>query len=275
MTNPCQNVQVLIKQSDALLFLQSLPSQSCQLVLTDPPYIISRETGMNKQFERIKNKKEKTETEWAKYKEKLGLSDDSKKNDYIKFGSVLGKKYSIQTNYGEWDSKFCLMYLDKCVKEMYRILNIGGQIILFCDLWKVTVIREILLQNKFKQIRFIEWIKTNPVPINSKRNYLTNAREIALTGTKIKKPTFNSEYDNGIYYFSIPKRLTLPHPTKKSLKLFEELIKKHSNQGDLVIDPFLGSGTTAIACKNLSRNFKGCDLNQLYVTNLQNYLNSS
>ena len=51
----------------------------------------------------------------------------------------------------------------------------------------------------FKQIRFIEWIKTNPQPLNSKVNYLTNCREIALLGIKKSKPTFNSKYDNGLY----------------------------------------------------------------------------
>ena len=48
------------------------------------------------------------------------------------------------------------------------------------------------------------------------------------------------------------------------MKLFEELIKKHSNKGDLVVDPFLGSGTTAIASKNTDRKFKGTDKNKEY-----------
>ena len=54
------------------------------------------------------------------------------------------------------------------------------------------------------------------------------------------------------------------HPTQKSLNLFEELIKKHSNINDTVLDTFLGSGTTAIACKNTKRNFKGCELSVEY-----------
>ena len=50
----------------------------------------------------------------------------------------------------------------------------------------------------FNQIRFIEWIKTNPQPLNSKTNYLTNCREVALLGVKGSNPTFNGEYDTGI-----------------------------------------------------------------------------
>jgi len=49
-------------------------------------------------------------------------------------------------------------------------------------------------------------------------------------------------------------------PTQKNTKLCEALIKKHSNEGDLVLDPFLGSGTTAVAAANTGRRFTGCEL---------------
>ena len=120
-------------------------------------------------------------------------------------------------------------------------------------------------KHKFKQIRMIEWIKTNPQPLNSSLNYLTNSREIALTGVKVGKPTFNSKYDTGIYYHPIQGGgKNKFHPTQKSLVLFEELIEKHSNEGDIVMDTFLGAGTTAIACKNTNRNFIGCEVNKEY-----------
>ena len=94
----------------------------------------------------------------------------------------------------------------------------------------VTLLKEIMEKHKFKQIRFIEWIKTNPQPLNSKINYLTNSREIALLGIKVSKPTFNSSYDNGIYQFPLQGGKKRFHPTQKSLLLFEELIKKHSKR---------------------------------------------
>jgi hypothetical protein len=74
-------------------------------------------------------------------------------------------------------------------------------LICFYDLWKIFSLKKWFEEAGFKQIRFIEIIKTNPVSINSKLNYLTNAREIALTGVKGSKPSFKSEYDNGIYNF--------------------------------------------------------------------------
>eukprot|EP01052_Picozoa_sp_SAG31_P070769 SAG31_NODE_29646_length_392_cov_0.699659_1_plen_117_part_01 len=116
-----------------------------------------------------------------------------------------------------------------------------------------------LSSHKFKQIRYIEWIKTNPQPLNSRVNYLSNCREIALLGVKGSKPTFHSYYDKGIYEFPIQGGKDRFHPTQKPLSLFEELIKKHSNEEDIVLDTFAGSGTTAIACKRLNRRFKGCE----------------
>jgi site-specific DNA-methyltransferase (adenine-specific) len=99
-------------------------------------------------------------------------------------------------------------------------------------------------------------------------NYLTNSREIALLGVKKGKPTFNGEYDKGIYEFPIQGGKKRFHPTQKSIKLFEELIKKHSNEGDLVVDTFLGGGTTAIACKETGRRFVGSELDETYFKSL-------
>jgi len=81
---------------------------------------------------------------------------------------------------------------------------------------------------------------------------------------KDTKPTFNSKYDNGIYHFPLQGGKNRFHPTQKSLLLFEELIKKHSNEGDIILDTFLGGGTTAIACKNTNRKFKGCEISKDY-----------
>jgi DNA modification methylase len=140
--------------------------------------------------------------------------------------------------------------------------------IIFFDIWKITPLKELMVKHKFKQIRFIEWIKTNPQPLNSSLNYLTNCREIALLGVKGGKPTFNSKYDNAIYQFPLQGGKHRFHPTQKSLLLFEELIKKHSEVDDIVLDTFLGSGTTARACRNTNRQFKGCEVSKEYYDKL-------
>jgi len=264
-----------IENEEGLKYLEKIPEKSIDLILTDPPYITSTETGMGNLHKQIQENKKKgieyvkTEEEWEKVKDKYienkDIPEETMKKNYLKFGTIYGNKYSVQTEYGEWDENFSLEILDTFVGEYYKKLKKGGTLIIFFDIWKITPLKEILEKHKFKQIRFIEWIKTNPQPLNSKRNYLTNCREVALLGVKESKPIFNSEYDNAIYKFPLQGGKNRFHPTQKSVLLFEELIKKHSNEGSCVLDTFLGSGTTAIACKNTNRNFKGCEISKEYV----------
>ena len=299
-----------IKNEEGLKYLVDVENNSVNLVLIDPPYIISKDTGMNKHYnnvkdneangiQSVKSKKEwnqyikkkmmddwdihKVSDEWISYTNTNELTDKVEKKkfnefkkthklnnkeceeNYIKYGSVYGKKYCVKTDYGDWDNEFTIEQLDAFVGEYYKKLKKGGTLIMFFDLWKISLLKEIMEKHKFKQIRMIEWIKTNPQPLNSSLNYLTNSREIALTCVKVGKPTFNSKYDTGIYYHPIQGGgKNKFHPTQKSLVLFEELIEKHSNEGDIVMDTFLGAGTTAIACKNTNRNFIGCEVNKEY-----------
>jgi len=260
-----------IKNVDGIEYLKTIDNNSIDLILTDPPYIISKDSGMNEHYNNVKFKEKndiiqvKTEEEWYNYKIQNEIQDDINKEKYLKYGTIYGKKYCVKTDYGKWDSEFTPDILEKFISEYYNKLKKGGTLIIFFDLWKITTLKDLLEKYKFKQIRFIEWIKTNPQPLNSKTNYLTNCREIALLAIKGNKPTFNSQYDNAIYMFPLQGGKNRFHPTQKSLPLFEELIKKHSNENDTVLDTFLGSGTTAIACKNTNRNFKGCEVSKEYV----------
>ena len=263
------NQQFQIKHQEGLEYLQSVNKNSIDLILTDPPYIISRDSGMNSHFNNVQslgaNEHMKTAEEWEHYKSTKGILNDDKKENFIKYGSIYGKKYCVKTDYGDWDKEFTLEMLNEFVGEYYRTLRPGGTVIIFFDLWKITLLKEIMEKHKFKQIRFIEWIKTNPQPLNSKVNYLTNCREIALLGVKVGKPIFNSSLDNAIYQFPLQGGRNRFHPTQKSLALFEELIRKHSNEGDIVMDTFLGGGTTALACRNTNRCFRGCEISKEYI----------
>ena len=264
-----------IQNVDGLSYLSTIADGSVDLVLTDPPYIISRETGMNAHYNKVKSNEEnnvefvKTEEEWAVYKAEHHIQDDTKKENYLKYGTIYGKKYCVKTDYGTWDSEFTMETLDQYIGEYYKKLKTGGTLIVFFDLWKISFLKEIMEKHKFKQIRFIEWIKTNPQPLNSGVNYLTNCREIALLGIKGTKPTFHSKYDNGLYMFPLQGGKNRFHPTQKSLPLFEELIKKHSNENEVVLDTFLGGGTTAIACQNTNRRFKGCEISEEYFAKVE------
>tara|TARA_Y100000389_G_scaffold198364_1_gene234742 strand:+ start:423 stop:1307 length:885 start_codon:yes stop_codon:yes gene_type:complete len=267
-----------IKNQDGLSYLKTVTDNSIDLILTDPPYITSTESGMNTLYKMIKENPEKctkTEEEWNTVRTKY-IKNDMKesimKQNYMNYGNIYGKKYAVKTDYGDWDKDFSIDKLDEFVKEYYKKLRKGGTIIIFFDLWKISELKNILEKHKFKQLRFIEWIKTNPQPLNSKTNYLTNSREIAILAVKVSKPTFNSSYDTGIYNYPLQGGKNRFHPTQKSLLLFEDIIKKHSNEGDTILDTFLGSGTTAVACANTNRNFKGCELSLEYCELMINKL---
>jgi site-specific DNA-methyltransferase (adenine-specific) len=270
-----------LQNTDGIKYLATLENNSIDLVLTDPPYIISRESGMNTHYNKVKENEKnnidavKTEEEWEEYKTLNNIKDNSNKSNksnYLKYGTIYGKKYCVKTDYGDWDNDFTIEILEKFIKLYFDKLRNGGTLIIFFDLWKIETLKKILEKYNFKQIRFIEWIKTNPQPLNSKINYLTNCREIALTCIKGTKPTFNSQYDNAIYMFPLQGGKNRFHPTQKSLPLFEQLIKKHSNENDTVLDTFLGGGTTLIACKNTNRKFKGCELNKEYFDKINQLL---
>tara|TARA_R110002110_G_scaffold59727_3_gene168826 strand:- start:3145 stop:3840 length:696 start_codon:yes stop_codon:yes gene_type:complete len=229
-------ISTILKHQEGLQFLSEVSNNSVDLILTDPPYEISRPTGF------IASSGEKTI-----------------------------ERFKMSYEFGEWDERST--NLAPFVAEFHRILRPGGTMIMFYDLWKITVLSEIMKTAKFKQLRFLEWVKTNPVPINSKLNYLTNSREIALSGVKRSKPTFNSKYDNGIYKYPIYHGKDRFHPTQKSLPLFEELVQKHSSEGALVLDCFAGSATTALAARNTGRNFIGCEMNEEYYNKSKERLN--
>ena len=286
---------VILKHQEGLQLLSDIPDNSVDLILTDPPYITSRDSGMDKWVDHIAKQDAsgsvnimteqrwlayKTESEWDAWFDNSNVKPELRKArlkkmkaDFLKYGSIYGKKYAVKTDYGEWDSQFTIEQLGLFIKHFYRILRPGGTCIMFFDLWKITNLKHMLESEKFKQIRLIEWIKTNPQPINSKVNYLTNCREIALLGVKKSKPTFNSKYDKGIYHHPLQGGKQRFHPTQKSLPLFEELIAKHSNEGDLILDCFAGSATMAIAARNTNRNFVGCEANEEYYNKSKERLN--
>ncbi len=219
---------VSLQRESCFDFLDTIKDCSVDLVLIDPPYEVSRDTNFASG-------------------EATGRDTD---------------RFCVSMDFGDWDAGFS--GLDAVIKECYRVLKKSGTLICFYDLWKITTLKEYFDRAGFNQIRYIEWVKTNPVPLNSRTNYLTNGREIALTGVKGGKPTFHSEYDNGIYSYPICQDKGRFHPTQKPVALIEDLIRKHSNEGDLVLDCFAGSASTAIAAYNLNRDFIGCEISGEY-----------
>lgn len=87
-----------------------------------------------------------------------------------------------------------------------------------------------------------------------------------ITGNVVKTQTQNTgtRYPRSILRFNTDKARGSLHPTQKPLALIEYLIKTYSNPGDVVLDPFMGSGTTAVACVSTGRNYIGFELKEDY-----------
>lgn len=147
-----------IKNMDGLKYLLTIEDNTIDLILTDPPYIISKESGMNTHYNHIKDNEKnniefiKTEEDWNKYKIENNIDNDDNKDKYLKYGSIYGKKYCVKTNYGDWDTEFTVEILEKFINEFYKKLKKGGTIIIFFDLWKISYLKDILEKYKFKQI---------------------------------------------------------------------------------------------------------------------------
>lgn len=201
---------------DSFKEILNIESNSIDLIITDPPYLISRNSGFK--------------------------------------SGKLRKFNIIDIDFGDWDKEEFDM--DFLFKEYYRVLKKGGTLIFFYDIWKSNDVKLSAENSKFKQPRVCQWVKTNPVPVNSKINYLSNSTEYFFTFVKGSKPTFNSKYDNGLYKYPICHgNERTSHPTQKPLSLINDLILKHSNENDLILDTFGGSGTTALSCILNNRNY--------------------
>lgn len=136
-----------------------------------------------------------------------------------------------------------------------------------------------LEQEGFKILNNITWQKLNPPP-NLARRTFTHSTETVLWARKdIKnnKHFFNynlmREFNDGkqmkdVWSGSLtPKREKIfgKHPTQKPLYLLERMILASTRENELILDPFMGSGTTAVACKKLNRNFIGIEKESEFV----------
>ncbi|WRB67764.1 site-specific DNA-methyltransferase [Helicobacter pylori] len=136
-----------------------------------------------------------------------------------------------------------------------------------------------LEENGFVVKDFIQWVKTNPMPRNIHRRYVQDT-EFALWAVKKKaKWVFNKPKNEKYLRPLILKSPVVSgiervkHPTQKSLALMEKIISIHTNPNDIVLDPFMGSGTTGLACKRLERNFIGIESEKEYFQIAKKRLN--
>ena len=127
--------------------------------------------------------------------------------------------------------------LTSFLKEVYRVTK--GTICIFCGKEQFSEIYSFFARQK-GTVRPVIWEKTNPSPMNGQYIYLSGV-EMAVWFKK-KGGHFNAHCKNTVFRF--PNGSSKLHPTQKNEKLFEQLLLDNSNEGDVVFDPCMGSGTT-------------------------------
>ena len=187
----------------------------------------------------------------------------------------------VKVNKGEWDKskgaeenhKYNLAWLSACQK----LLKKDGTIWISGTQHVIFDIGFALQQLGFKILNMITWEKPNPAP-NLSCRYFTHSTELLIWAGKSEKSKHTFNYDlmreeNGgkqmksVWTFTSPKNSEKTfgkHPTQKPLDLLNRIIKASTNEGDVVLDPFLGSGTTAVSCVLNNRKYIGIEKEKEY-----------
>lgn len=238
---------------DALSVLQSLPTDSVDTCITDPPYSISsydhkKEIGWlksNKYWSESK-KFQKIDAEWDKF------TDDD---------------YELFTR--QW------------ITEIKRVVKPNGNIAIFGSYHNIYKIGHVLDSLGLRINNSLTWYKRNAFPNITQRMFCESTEHIIWAVNNDKKHaknwTFNyhamKELNGGkqmrnmfdIPMTSISEKRHGKHPSQKPEKLLDILVRALTNENDCVIDPFLGSGTTAVSCARYGRNFIGIDNSEEYL----------
>lgn len=192
-----------------------------------------------------------------------------------------GKMVSV--NKGEWDRslgaeanhEFNLAWLAAC----QRVLKPNGTIWVTGTSHVIHSVGFAMQQLEFKLLNDISWVKPNPPP-NLSCRYFTHATETIIWAAKSKKSrhVFNyklmKEINRGkqmksvweIYPPGREEKRFGKHPAQKPVELLDRIIRAASNEGDLVLDPFLGGGTTAVAAMRCSRSVVGVEMEAGFVS---------
>lgn len=165
-------------------------------------------------------------------------------------------------DFGDWDWDFDpSVWLDLA----YPLLDKNGSMIIFCSYRFISQITQ-KIENLGGVVKDIMvWQKANPMPRNINRRYVQDMEfMIWAVQSKKSKWVFNKPDDKPYQrgFFQTPTLLgkeRTTHPTQKPIALMQEIIQIHSNEHDIIFDPFMGTGSTGVACLNLNRQFIGCE----------------
>jgi len=217
-----------IYMMDCIEGMKDISDGSIDLLLTDPPYNVSNKTKI------------------------------------IRNGGKFGKAKTLDMDFGDWDKG--IIKWEDYIDEFVRLLKPNGVLIMWYDRLLLGSVGVYLQDTYNFQVRHIgSWVKSNPAPQARKVKWQTGT-EMFLVATKNKGTGHHYNFGLGqspdyyIHSVSYPHI----HPTQKPLDVIKWQVLYWSFEGDLVLDPFLGSGTTAVACKQLGRKYIGFENNKEY-----------
>ena len=228
-------------QGDSLKVLKKLEPKSIDMIFADPPYFLSND----------------------------GISCNG------------GKMVSV--NKGEWDKSIGIKekhkFNRKWIKLCYEVLKDNGTIWISGTMHNIYSIGMALEQEGFKIINNITWKKLNPPPNISCRAFVHSTETIIWAKKDIKKAKHKFNYslmrelNNGKQMkYGWETSLTKPsekkcgkHPTQKPIEILEKIILASTDEGDLILDPFNGSGTTGIVANKLNRKYIGIEKEKVFL----------
>ena len=144
--------------------------------------------------------------------------------------------------------------------SVYRVLKPSGHFYAFCNDKNVRELLNVASDVGFRQSNILVWVKNNATP---NRYYMKNCEFILFLYKGRAKPINNMGDKTVIKANNIYGKNKL-HPTQKPVEILEKLILNSTMPGNTVLDPFMGSGSTGVACVNTGRSLIGMELDECY-----------
>lgn len=128
--------------------------------------------------------------------------------------------------------------------------------------WRHVARLETLEMENLEFVRFGVWMKSNPMPQITGDRPANGWDAIAYLHSKATKKKWSGGGNHGNYYGPVVSNGV--HPTQKPMPFIRTIIARHSEDAETVLDPFMGSGTTLVACKLEGRQAVGIELDEKY-----------
>ena len=151
--------------------------------------------------------------------------------------------------------------ISEYIKECYRIMKENTALYMFCSFDKVDFFKQ-ELEKYFNIKNMIIWVKNNHTAGDLKAQFGKKYELLFLVNKG--RALFNGKRLTDVWNFNRIVGKKQIHKNQKPIELIERCILKHSKDGDVVFDGFMGSGTTAIACLNTNRKYIGFELDETY-----------